>query len=237
MDRLRKSGCVVCGKDLIYKKEVFEAKCMQCGGIFRTYVTCEDGHYICDDCHGGTAMDVIETMCIQSKFRDPIGLAEVLMDLEAVKMHGPEHHFLVPAVLLTAYYQAIGKPELIESAVKKARIRSSKVVGGSCGFHGNCGAGVGAGIFMAIITGSTPTSEKPFMLSNLLTGSCLIEVAKSGGPRCCKRDTYISILNAVNFVKEHLGFEIQHSPRPECRYSKLNNECITKDCQFYSGTK
>ncbi len=34
-----------------------------------------------------------------------MALAIRLMRLPAVKMHGPEHHFLVPAVLLAAYLE------------------------------------------------------------------------------------------------------------------------------------
>ena len=33
--------------------------------------------------------------------RDPVALATALMGLEGVPMHGPEHHFLVAAALLT----------------------------------------------------------------------------------------------------------------------------------------
>jgi hypothetical protein len=49
-------------------------------------------------------VDLIESFCVSSKSEDPIELGLILMRNLIVKMHGPEHHFLVPAVPLTAYY-------------------------------------------------------------------------------------------------------------------------------------
>jgi len=52
-----------------------------------------------------------------------------------------------------------------------------------------------------------------------------------GGPRCCKRDSYLSILAAVDFVKEHLGIEME-KPEIVCNHSAQNNQCIGKRCPF-----
>jgi hypothetical protein len=45
---------------------------------------------------------MIEKVCIHSESTKPVQLAISLMNAPTVAMHGPEHHFLVPAVLLTA---------------------------------------------------------------------------------------------------------------------------------------
>ena len=74
--------------------------------------------------------------------------------------------------------------------------RGKQVPGGTCGFFGCCGAAVSAGIFGAIVLESTPLSEETWGKANLLTSKCLANEAKVGGPRCCKRNTYLSNCNA-----------------------------------------
>jgi len=70
-------------------------------------------------------------------------------------MPAPEHHFLVPAVLLAAYYNIKGDPEQKKRKIKAARERSSNILVGFCGFHGDCGPAVGTGIFQRSSVGST----------------------------------------------------------------------------------
>lgn len=73
------------------------------------------------------------------------------------------------------------------------------------------------------------------MLSNLMTGRSLHEVALAGGPRCCKRNTYIAILAAVSFVKEEWGITIPVRRKIACEFSDLNRECRVVECPFYPG--
>ena len=56
-----------------------------------------------------------------------------------IYMHGPEHHVMVGAALLTAYHNAGGKVEL-EKALPEMYRRGKEVPGGACGFWGACGA-------------------------------------------------------------------------------------------------
>ena len=99
-----KIGCLVCGNNLIYLKNVENRECYYCNETFETLVTCTDGHFICDRCHSLSANDLIEQTCINSNLKDSLELALILMREPVIKMHGPEHHFLVPAVLLATYY-------------------------------------------------------------------------------------------------------------------------------------
>ena len=96
--------------------------------------------------------------------------------------------------------------------------RGKQVPGGACGFWGACGAGVSAGQFMAIATQSTPLAKEPWGLSNQMTSKALGSIGEVGGPRCCKRDSYLAILAAIDFAKEHLGAEMTRTI-PVCRHS------------------
>ena len=65
------------------------------------------------------------------------------------------------AALLTAYKNAGGALDL-EKALREMYSRGRAVPGGTCGFWGACGAGIGAGQFMAIATESTPLAREPW---------------------------------------------------------------------------
>ena len=142
---------------------------------------------------------------------------------------------MVGAALLTAYKNAGGDIDL-PKALQEMYSRGKAVPGGACGFWGACGAGVSAGQFMAIATASTPLAVEPWGLSNQMTAKALDSIGKVGGPRCCKRDSYLAILAAIDFVAEHLNVHMEKT-MPVCTRSRLNNQCIGKRCPFVRGKK
>jgi hypothetical protein len=228
------SGCLICNADLTYQEEPEKMPCSICGEFFTSNACCENGHFVCDTCHQLDAADYVETYCSRSTSTNPVEMADAVMAHPNIKMHGPEHHFLVPAVLLTAYYNQTNQPGKIVRKLKVARQRAGNIHGGFCGFYGNCGAGVGAGIFLSIVLETTPLSDEEWRMGNLLTSKCLYEIAIHGGPRCCKRDTYISIRTAIKFLSDYLQVDLQGS-EIFCGHSSRNNECKKADCPFYSG--
>lgn len=228
-----KNDCLICGKPLTYLGESRSAECVYCKKTYMTDALCEAGHYVCDACHSAGADDLIEGFCLTSEMTDPVEMACLLMKSPQVKMHGPEHHFLVPAVFIRAYYNALGKPEEAEPGIRKARQRAEKVLGGFCGFYGDCGAAVGTGIAVSVITGSTPLSKKEWKQSNLVTARSLLNIANHGGPRCCKRNSFLAIVEAVKFLKEEFGVELEVKGDIACEFDALNRECLKEECPYY----
>ena len=153
------------------------------------------------------------------------------MSLPFCHMHGPEHHVIVGSALLTAYKNAGGKVDLVK-ALYEMQSRGKKVPGGDCGFWGACGAGISAGMFVSIVTGSTPLAVREWQLSNYMTAGALGAIASAGGPRCCKRNSYIAIIKAVEFAKVHFGVAMELG-EIKCAHSEQNNQCIGKRCPFY----
>jgi len=86
-------------------------------------------------------------------------------------------------------------------------------------------------MFISIISKSTPLTNELFALSHQMTAKSLGQIGEIGGPRCCKRGSYLSILSAIDFVKEHFGIEMD-KPEIVCRYSAQNNQCIGRRCPF-----
>ena len=64
-----------------------------------------------------------------------------------------------------------------------------------------------------------------------MTAKSLQAIGEIGGPRYCKRDSFLSILAAIDFVREHFGAEME-KPEVVCHYSVQNNQCIGKRCPF-----
>jgi len=230
MEKVMNNECLVCGSPLEYLEQSKEMQCVFCKRKEQSKTACVNGHYVCNDCHT-KGIDSVFEVCVREISKNPIEILENLMDLPFCHMHGPEHHVIVGSALLTAYKNAGGKLDL-NKALLEMQSRGNKVPGGACGFWGACGAGISAGMFLSIITGSTPLSEKAWGLSNQMTGKALTAIGKIGGPRCCKRDSYIAITEAVEFVKEHLGIQMEIST-VKCTRSKNNNQCKTNSCPFW----
>lgn len=116
-----------------------------CHKRFESHASCEDGHYICDACHAKKGIQVIMEGCAKSTSRNPIAIRQELMMNPYIYMHGPEHHVMVGAALLTAYRNSGGKIELDAAASgdegqgKRVSRRSLRPVGmlRSSGKHGD----------------------------------------------------------------------------------------------------
>jgi hypothetical protein len=225
------TGCVVCGKDLVYLAASERMACALCGAAEDSPARCKAGHFVCDACHAGSAKDFIEKTCAASEERDPIALALRLMRAPALKLHGPEHHFLVPAVLVATFSNARGEGAKRAERVAEARRRSEPVAGGFCGIQGACGAAIGTGTFVALATASTPLRGKERGLSNRMTAQALAVVGRMDAARCCKRDSLLSILAAAKFAREHLKVDLPASG-PACEWSTKNRECAGGSCPF-----
>ena len=76
------NACLICGAPLVYLPEAKPMECAGCGRTFTSNAMCENGHFICDDCHRAPALVVIRQRCLQADDTDPIGLAEKLMQGE-----------------------------------------------------------------------------------------------------------------------------------------------------------
>jgi hypothetical protein len=160
-------------------------------------------------------------------------MAISLMHSPSVAMHGPEHHFLVPAVLLSAYYNQKGDAKEKEKKIKVARQRAANVLGGFCGFYGACGAGIGTGIFISVISDSTPLSTKAWGLANQMTAESLRCIGALGGPRCCKHDTFMALKTARKFMKQNFQVTLDIPDTITCEFNEMNQECLEEDCPFH----
>ena len=199
--------CLICQAPLEYLGNEVLMECELCHRKEMSNTRCVNGHYICNECHTK-------------------GLDSVICH-----MHGPEHHTLVGTALLTAYHNSGGNIELLP-ALKEMAARGRKVPGGACGFWGSCGAAISSGMFISIISGATPLSKEAWGQANIMTGKSLLGIGEIGGPRCCKRNSYLAIMSAVKFAAELYGISME-TDTIICKRSSQNNQCIGKRCPFH----
>lgn len=173
----------------------------------------------------------ILSVCLSETSRDPIAILEKLMSLPSCRMHGPEHHILVGSALLTAYKNAGGKVDL-PAALGEMAVRGSAVPGGTCGMWGACGAGISTGQFLSIVSASGPLAVDAWAPCIRMTACCLENIARFGGPRCCKRDSYLALLAAAEFVRKNLNIPME-TATPVCSRSSLNEQCLGEKCPFF----
>lgn len=223
--------CLICKAPLEYLTSEVEMECSICHKREMSRTRCANGHYVCNECHTRGITDIVG-YCLGETSKDPILIVQQMMTMPFCHMHGPEHHIMVGSALLTAYHNAGGEVDL-PAALLEMQKRGKAVPGGVCGFWGACGAGISSGMFVSIITHSTPLTNEPWGLSNQMTATSLRNIGIIGGPRCCKRNSYLAILSAVDFVKEHFGIEMEKRD-VRCVHRSNNNQCIGERCPFYS---
>lgn len=154
-----KEECLICGAPLEYLETDVQMQCEICRKKELAKTRCVNGHYVCSDCHM-QGLDSIVELCLRETACDPIAIVGRMMALPSCHMHGPEHHVMVGAALLTAYHNAGGDIALSDALMEMLR-RGKSVPGGACGFWGACGAGISTGMFVSIISRSTPLTDEP----------------------------------------------------------------------------
>lgn len=225
------NNCGVCARPLVYAAESVTKSCAICGKVEKTNIYCPAGHYVCDTCHSQVALEVLKQVLSTTKSTNPAEIIEQVMGHPSVPMHGPEHHAIVPAAIIAAVRNT-GYP-VTESAVDRAIERGSKVPGGWCGLYGDCGAAVGVGIAVSVLTNATPLTGKERSLALGATSFALSRMLDSQ-PRCCKRASRVAIEAAVDYLHDKLGINLVQGKKIFCAYTVRNQQCAKTECPYYS---
>ena len=172
--------------------------------------------------------------CLAGKKTDPLALARAIMNDPTISMHGPEHHLLDGACLLTALHNA-GLVFDLGNALDELARRSRKMPGATCGQWGVCGAAASVGAALSVLRGIGPLSDSPYYKDNMHCVSAILNrIADVGGPRCCKRNAFIALETAADFLRETYGIDLPCTPVP-CAFSHANAQCIGERCPYHQN--
>lgn len=181
----------------------------------------------------------INEICLMSNSLSIFELANELLMLDSIRMHGPEHHYLISAVLISIYCNGTKQEELKKELLEKVLYRANRIQPGSCGYYGVCGGAMAVGSAISIIEGVTPYSQKELRTLSQITLKCLTKLANYTGPRCCKRATYVVLEDVHNWFEQQLqldGKTINNaSEKFACRFSNRNDTCHKGACKYHNA--
>ncbi len=230
-------NCLICGSDLVYATAAEMQVCVLCGKEEMGTTTCEQGHYVCNSCHRNGGIDFMAGLCVRNRSKNAIEILQDAMADKSVYPNGPEHHTLVGAAILTAFYNAGGKINngtmTKGMAFAELKNRSLQVPGGTCGFWGCCGAATSAGQALSIINGSTPLKREEWGQCQRLTSTILGHLADQGGPRCCKRTGFTAVLDATDFLNDHYNIHMEKPQKVTCTFCAGNAQCLRQECPYF----
>ena len=226
-----REGCMVCGAGLEYLETAVADRCHYCGRELPTSARCAEGHFVCDACHAGDAVEVIRAVCAASTERDMVALLRCIREHPSVPVHGPEHHVLVPAVIVAAARNA-GLP-LGDEHLETAIARGKTIAGGACAFMGACGAAIGVGTGFATILAANPYQGGRRQEVQQLVGRALARVASLEAARCCQRDCWLALQEASDSSEALLGVHLPAAEPLVCSQVSANRECLGRECPLF----
>lgn len=179
-----------------------------------------------------TVDELIIAACKKETSKNPFEIFFHVASNDFVNMHGPEHHILDGACVLTAFNNAGGKINLDE-CLEKLRQEGLKMPGAACGHWGVCGAVSSIGAALAIIDGTGPLSTDGTWGWHMhYTSDALGKLASVGGPRCCKRDAFLAMKTVIPYIRDHYQIELGDSD-VHCIFSDRNMQCLHEKCPFH----
>lgn len=226
------AGCLVCGAELAYHAAPQDCTCHYCGQILPANARCARGHFVCDRCHSAGPAEIITRICLHGRERDAVALMQAIRTHPRFGMHGPEHHLLVPAVILAALRNA--GQAVPDEGIRTALQRGKSVPGGACAFLGACGAAIGAGIAVSVLLEATPYNGRKRHLAQQVTQRALERIASFEAPRCCQRDSWLALQEASRYLEEVLGMTLEVDHTIACDQMSRNKECIQDRCPLWS---
>ena len=225
-------GCMICGAPLLYGDDLGPKDCGFCGRtVAMVGATCEVGHFVCDNCHQEDALTLLRHVLVETKETDMYALLRNVRRHEAIAVHGPEHHALVPGIIVATYRNLGGEAD--DAMILEAIERGSKIAGGFCGIAGTCGAAFGVGIAFSLILGANPLHAGKRQTVIDAVARSLTSLSQCRAARCCQRDAYLSLREAAEISRTALPVALRAEAEFTCEQVELNKECIHKKCPIY----
>ncbi len=227
---------MICSKPLEYYTAARQLRCVYCGRSFTGYISCPEGHSVCEQCHNRVAVEKALEVCLASRSTDPVEIFnEVLALGDVIPMLGCHHAFMVAGALLSAVrnsgVRGIGR-EVFDEVFSRT---SNQAIGGYCGLTGVCGIVPAVGAVFSVLLGARCGSDREQRFVMEVVSEVAREVAALTGPSCCKAYSWRALEVASSRLKE-LGIELKRSERPVCRWSDLHpHGCRKELCPYYAG--
>ncbi len=225
------ADCMVCGRPLQYLDNDRQETCVLCGRSLAANAICTEGHFVCDACHSRDILKFVRYVCTHTEAADMIELLNQLRRHPSFPLHGPEHHFAIPGVILAVYRNLGGA--VTEADILTAIDRGRNVPGGACGFWGTCGAAIGVGIAFGIILHSNPLAPQARQQVQQISQAVIKKLNIHEAARCCQREAWTALVAAAELSKVYLPVKLKAQGDVQCRQQGKNQECIRQACPYF----
>lgn len=181
--------------------------------------------------------DWVIELLVASTSTSPAELLESVMADSRCPAFGPLHHFVVGATLLACWRNAEAAQDretLLRADLEEMVTRSDSVPGATCARWGVCGAAASAGMAYAIVRGNAPLKDEGWQEGQLMVSDLLAKIARSGSPRCCKRDSRVAVAAAVPYFNALEGPQLKGQDKlSTCASFTQNSVCMGTLCPYH----
>jgi hypothetical protein len=175
--------------------------------------------------------ELIKEELKKSTSKNPVEISRNIMNKDFVNIHGSEHHFLDGGAFIVAFKNAGGETD-IDASLDALAKRAQNMPGAMCGNWGVCGSVTSVGAALSILHDTGPLSNDGYYKDHMeFTSKVISRMSEIGGPRCCKRNAFISLSEGARYVKEKYDIDMEISP-VKCEFSSHNIQCIGSNCPF-----
>ena len=169
-------------------------------------MTCPNGHYICDECHGKDIFDTIRDFVLSSESDNAFEIAETLMGyVDKVPMLGCENAWIAAGALMAAIKNE-GTIKISNEQIDEVFNRTRKqAIGGYCGLTGVCGIAPAIGACFSVILCAACPKDQETAITMRVVGKIVNAIADQTGPCCCKNFVRTALIEAVKLAQEYLN--------------------------------
>ncbi|MBU0945280.1 MAG: hypothetical protein KJ804_09840 [Proteobacteria bacterium] len=225
---------MVCAAPLQYQTQAIATCCTYCQSRGTWYISCANGHVVCDSCHNQETLAQVEAILFQAVSSSPLEISEQCMDLPILPMLGCQHAFIAGGALIAALKNS-GAFNLTNHDIREVLNRTEKQAhGGYCGLTGVCGVVPALGACVAVITGSKCGLDREQRLTMELVSRVVRAITELSGPSCCKAYVRISLEVAINFLQATFALPLPNPDTAICQHmTKHPHGCRKTNCPYY----
>lgn len=231
-------NCQICGSKLEYFDGGRQLNCLHCGKSEHTNISCPNGHYICDQCHGKGAFDTIRDFVLNSDSKNPFEIAETLMGYtDKVPMLGCENAWIAAGSLMAALRNQ-GGLHISAGHIDEVFNRTRKqAIGGYCGLTGVCGVVPAIGACFSVILGAACPKDRETAATMSVVGRIVNAIADQTGPCCCKNFVRTALREASLLAEEYFNITLA-VPRELAACTHVERHphgCRKEKCPYYKA--
>lgn len=225
---------MICNGELQYLKIGKDFTCAKCGQKENGYVYCDNGHYICNDCHGQSTFDIVLKLSLSSNETNPLIIAETILEASNIPMLGCEHALITVGALLSSIRNS-GNILITDEQIKDAFNRTKRqAIAAYCGLTGVCGIAPAVGASFSVILGAACPKDRETAITMDAVSKIIEAISKEAGPCCCKNFMRTSLALSCDLAKEYLKIELPYVANISCKdIHRHPHGCRESKCSYF----